>query len=227
MKNEEKNNKPNTTKSLFGDLEIDSYIELHSDPEPEYLAKVNRRTHLRLINPRMMSGHLQGRVLAMLCHMIRPKRVLELGTYSGYSALCMAEAMPEDGVLHTIEHDDELEDFILENINGSEHADKIKLHIGDALEEVAKLNETFDLVFIDADKRQYTAYYEAVLPKLRVGGFILADNTLWDGKLLEEVHPNDKQTIELLRFNDFVAKDTRIEKVILPLRDGLTIIRKK
>ena len=175
-----------------------------------------------------MSGHLQGRVLAMLCRMIRPKRILELGTYSGYSALCMAEALPADGILHTIEHDDELEDFILENINGSEFSSKIKLHIGDALEEIAKQNETFDLVFIDADKRQYTAYYEAVLPKLRVGGFILADNTLWDGKILdEEVHPNDKQTIELMHFNDFVAKDTRVEKVILPLRDGLTIIRKK
>ena len=204
-----------------------SYLESHSDPESEYLAAVNRRTHLRLINPRMMSGHLQGRVLSMLCHMIQPKRVLELGTYSGYSALCMAEAMPEDGILHTIEHDDELEDFILENIGGSEHVAKIKLHIGDALEEIAKLDEVFDLVFIDADKRQYTAYYEAVLPKLRKGGFILADNTLWDGKLLEKVHPNDKQTIELMHFNDFVAKDARVEKVILPLRDGLTIIRKR
>jgi len=213
-----------SSKNTSSDLE--DYIEFHSDTEPEYLAKINRRTHLQLINPRMMSGHLQGRVLAMLCHMIQPKRVLELGTYSGYSALCIAEAMPEDGILHTIEHDDELENFILENISGSEHGRKIKLHIGDALEETAKLDEIFDLVFIDADKRQYTAYYEAVLPKLRQGGFIFADNTLWDGKLLEEIQPNDKQTIELLRFNDFVAKDTRVEKVILPLRDGLTIIRK-
>lgn len=208
-------------------MTIEEYIESHSEQESAYLAKVNRRTHVRLINPRMMSGHLQGRVLAMLCHMIQPKRVLELGTYSGYSALCMAEAMAGDSILHTIEHDDEQEDFIRENFAGSDHAHKIKLHIGDALEEIEKLNETFDLVFIDADKRQYLDYYEAVLPKLRQGGFILADNTLWDGKLLNEVHPNDKQTIEIMRFNDFIAADSRIEKVILPLRDGLTIIRKK
>ena len=208
-------------------MNLDDYILSHSDAESEYLAKVNRRTHLRLINPRMMSGHLQGRVLAMLCRMIQPKRILELGTYSGYSALCMAEALPNDGILHTIEHDDELEDFIAENINGSEHGSKIKLHIGDALEEIEKLDEVFDLVFIDADKRQYIAYYEAVLPKLRQGGFILADNTLWDGKLFCEIDPNDKQTIEIMRFNAFIAKDTRIEKVILPLRDGLTVIRKK
>lgn len=208
-------------------MTLDEYIEIHSEKESKYLAEVNRRTHVRLINPRMMSGHLQGRVLAMLCHMIQPKRILELGTYSGYSALCMAEAMPENGILYTVEHDDELEDFILENINGSEYGEKIKLRIGDALKEIEKLDEVFDLVFIDADKRQYTAYYEAILPKLRRGGFILADNTLWDGKLLEEVHPNDKQTIEIMRFNDFVAKDARVEKVILPLRDGLTIIRKK
>ncbi len=207
--------------------DMEEYIESHSEAEPDYLAQVNRRTHLQLINPRMMSGHLQGRILAMLCHMIRPVRVLELGTYSGYSALCMAEGMPENGIIHTIEHDDELEDFIRENINGSEYAGKIKLHIGDALEEIEKLDEMFDLVFIDADKRQYRAYYEAVLPKVHGGGFILADNTLWDGKLLKEVHPNDKQTIEIMRFNDFIANDKRVEKVILPLRDGLTIIRKK
>ena len=215
------------SKSPSGDLGVDSYILSHSEAESEYLAQVNRRTHLRLINPRMMSGHLQGRVLAMLCRMIQPKRILELGTYSGYSALCMAEALPDDSILHTIEHDDELEDFILENINGSAHGAKIKLHIGDALKKIAEIDETFDLVFIDADKRQYVAYYEAVLPKLRQGGFILADNTLWDGKLFCEIDPNDKQTIEIMRFNDFIAKDTRIEKVILPLRDGLTIIRKK
>lgn len=206
---------------------LDDYIESHSEKEPEYLAKVNRRTHLRLINPRMMSGHLQGRFLALLCHMVQPRRILELGTYSGYSALCMAEGLADDGVLHTIEHDDELEDFIRENIAGSAYADKIQLHIGDALEVISRLDEVFDLVFMDADKRQYSAYYEAVLPKIRPGGIILADNTLWDGKLLEEVHPNDKQTIEIMRFNDMVADDDRVEKVILPLRDGLTIIRKK
>ena len=208
-------------------MNLDEYISKHSDAEPEYLAKINRATHVKLINPRMCSGHLQGRVLSMFCHMIQPNRILELGTFTGYSALCMAEALPEEGVLHTIECDDELEDFILQNFAGSEYADKIQLHIGDALTEIEKLNETFDLVFIDADKREYLDYYEAVLPKLRRGGYILADNTLWDGKVLKAVEPNDKQTIEIMRFNDFVATDPRVEKMILLLRDGLTLIRKK
>jgi Predicted O-methyltransferase len=207
-------------------MSLEDYILSHSDTEPEYLAKVNRATHVKLINPRMCSGHLQGRVLSMFCHMIQPKCILELGTFTGYSALCMAEALSEGGVLHTIERDDELEDFILENFAGSEHGSKIKLHIGDALDEINKLDATFDLVFIDADKREYLAYYEAVLPKLRTGGFIMADNTLWDGKVIKPVESNDKQTIEILNFNDFVAADPRVEKVMLPLRDGLTVIRK-
>lgn len=208
-------------------MNIDEYITQHSDAEPAYLSKINRNTHLKIINPRMLSGHLQGRVLAMFCQMIQPERVLELGTFTGYSALCMAEALPDNGVLHTIECDDELEDFILENFAGSEHGKKIRLHIGDALTVIGQLDETFDLVFIDADKREYLAYYEAVLPKLSTGGFILADNTLWDGKVVQKVVPNDHQTIEIMKFNDFVAADTRVEKVMLPLRDGLTIIRKK
>lgn len=208
-------------------MTIDDYILEHIDKEPLHLARVNRATHVRLINPRMCSGHLQGRALAMFCRMIAPTRILELGTYSGYSALCMAEALPEDGVLHTIECDDELEDFIRENIEGSGYGHKIRLHIGNALDIISNLDEVFDLVFIDADKREYRAYYEAVLPKLRQGGFILADNTLWDGKVLMEVAQNDKQTVEIMNFNDFVATDERVEKIILPLRDGLTIIRKK
>ena len=208
-------------------MNLEKYILSHSDAEPEYLANVNRATHLRMINPRMISGAFQGRVLAMFCHMIQPKRILELGTFTGYSALCMAEALPEDGVLHTIECDDELEGFIMLNLKGSEHGNKIRLHIGNALTEIEKLDETFDLVFIDADKKEYMAYYEEVLPKLRPGGFILADNTLWDGKVLKTIEPNDKQTIEICRFNDFVANDPRVEKVLLPLRDGLTVIRKK
>jgi caffeoyl-CoA O-methyltransferase len=208
-------------------MNIEDYILSHSDAEPEYLAKVNRATHVKLINPRMCSGHLQGRVLSMFCHMIAPKRVLELGTFTGYSALCMAEALPDNAVLHTIECDDELEDFIRQNFAGSEHGHKIKLHIGEALNVIESLDDTFDLVFIDADKREYLAYYEAALPKLRTGGFILADNTLWDGKVLKTVDANDKQTIEIMHFNDFIATDKRVEKVMLPLRDGLTIIRKK
>lgn len=208
-------------------MDLEEYISNHSDSEPEYLAKLNRATHLRMLNPRMLSGHFQGRVLAMLCHMIHPTTVLEIGTFTGYSALCMAEGMPDDGVLHTLDCDDELEDFILQNFAGSAYGHKIKLHIGDALEEIKKLDETFDLVFIDADKREYSAYYEAVLPKLKVGGFILVDNTLWDGKVLKHAEPCDQQTYAIMQFNDFIAQDQRIEKVLLPVRDGLTVIRKK
>lgn len=207
-------------------MSIDEYVELHSDKEPAYLARISRLTHLRLINPRMLSGHVQGRFLTMICHMLQPKRVLELGTYAGYSALCMAEAMPVDGVLHTIESDDELEDFILENLATVEHGKKICLHIGEALNIIQQLDETFDLVFIDADKREYSAYFEAVLPKLRKGGFIIADNTLWDAKVLTNPAKNDYQTIEIQRFNSLIANDSRVEKVILPLRDGITLIRK-
>ena len=208
-------------------MELDEYIEAHSQAEPAYLARVNRATHVRLINPRMLSGHLQGRLLAMFCHMIAPQRILELGTYSGYSALCMAETLPENGLLHTIEADDELEDFIRENIDGSGYGHKIRLHIGAALDIIPQIDETFDLVFIDADKREYREYFEAVLPKVRTGGFILADNTLWDGKVLSAVKANDHQTIAIMEFNDFIAKDDRIEKMLLPFRDGLTIMRKK
>jgi len=208
-------------------MTTDEYIEIHSENEPEYLVKINRATHLRMINPRMLSGHLQGRVLSMICSMIQPETVLEIGTFTGYSALCMAEALPDNGVLHTIECDDELEDFILENLNSVEHGKKVKLHIGNALEIIPTLDCTFDLVFIDADKREYTAYYEAILPKVRKGGYIVADNTLWDGKVLKKAEQNDYQTMEIQKFNSLIAKDKRIEKVILPLRDGLTIMRKK
>lgn len=208
-------------------MSLEDYILQHSDSEPAYLTKISRDTHVKLLNPRMVSGHLQGRVLSMLCKMIQPHKALEIGTFTGYSALCIAEALTDEDVLHTIEIDDELEDLILENFAGSEHGHKIKLHIGNALEIIPTLNEVFDLVFIDADKREYTAYFEAVFPKLRNGGFILADNTLWNGKVVTQAKPNDRQTMEILRFNDLIASDDRIEKVILPLRDGLTIIRKK
>jgi len=207
-------------------MNLEDYITGHSDIEPEYLAKLNRKTHLRMINPRMLSGHYQGRVLAMFCHMIQPKTVLEIGTFTGYSAISMAEGMPEDGVLHTIDYDDELESFLNDVFAGSEFGHKIKLHIGDALTEMAKLNDTFDLVFIDADKEEYLAYYEAILPKVRPGGYLLVDNTLWDLKVLKPVDPKDKDTIAIMKFNDFVTQDKRVEKVLLPIRDGLTLIRK-
>jgi len=204
----------------------EEYITAHSDIEPEYLAKLNRATHLRMINPRMLSGHFQGRVLAMFCHMIQPKTVLEIGTFTGYSAISMAEGMPEDGVLHTIDYDDELESFLNDVFAKSDQGHKIKLHIGNALTEIAKMNDIFDLVFIDADKEEYQAYYEAVLPKVRPDGYLLVDNTLWDGKVLKPVDPKDRETIAIMKFNEFIAKDTRIEKVLLPIRDGLTLIRK-
>ena len=207
-------------------MNTEEYITAHSDSEPEYLAKLNRITHLRMINPRMLSGHFQGRVMSMFCHMIQPKTVLEIGTFTGYSALSMAEGMPENGVLHTIDYDEELESFLKDVFATSDHGHKIKLHIGDALTEIAKLNDIFDLVFIDADKEEYLAYYEAVLPKLRTGGYILVDNTLWDGKVLKPVDPKDRETIAIMKFNDFVAQDSRVEKVLLPIRDGLTLIRK-
>jgi len=207
-------------------MNLEDYITAHSDLEPEYLAKLNRATHLRMINPRMLSGHFQGRVLAMFCHMIQPKTVLEIGTFTGYSALSMAEGMPDDGILHTIDYDDELENFLKSTFAGSEHGHKIKLHIGNALEEIDKLNEIFDLVFIDADKEEYMAYYEAILPKVRMGGYLLVDNTLWDLKVLKPIDPKDRDTIAITKFNDFIALDKRIEKVLLPIRDGLTLIRK-
>ena len=187
-----------------------------------------RDTHLKLLYPRMASGHLQGRMLKMFVRMIRPRQVLEIGTYSGYSALCIAEGLPEGSLLHTFEINDEQEDFTRPWLEGSPYADRIKFYIGDALKRVPELGLTFDMVFMDGDKRKYIDYYEMALSVLSPGGYILADNTLWDGHVLEE-HPraSDLQTLGIQAFNNLVAQDNRVEKVILPLRDGLTIIYKK
>lgn len=208
-------------------MTIDEYILDHIDAESDYLKALYRATHVRLLRPRMASGHLQGRMLKMFVQMIRPQTVLEIGTYSGYSALCLAEGLPEGGMLHTYEINDEQEDFTRPWLENSPWAEKITFHIGDALEAVPQLGVCFDLAFIDGDKRRYIEYYEMVLKYLNLGGYIIADNTLWDGHVLEIPHPTDKQTIGIKAFNDLVAKDSRVEKVILPLRDGLTIIRKK
>ncbi|OUP12199.1 methyltransferase [Mediterranea sp. An20] len=206
----------------------DDYILSHIDPEPPYLHALYRDTHLKLLYPRMASGHLQGRLLKMLVQMIRPQRVLEIGTYSGYSALCMAEGLPEGGRILTYEINDEQEEFTRPWFDNSPYAACIDFRIGDALNEVPRLQQTFDLVYIDADKRKYVEYYEISLQWLRPGGYIIADNTLWDGHVLEEhPRPSDLQTIGIRHFNDLVAQDQRVEKVILPLRDGLTLIRKK
>ena len=207
--------------------ELEQYILHHIDNEGQLLSQLNRDTHVNLLRPRMLSGHLQGRILKMICRMISPVRILELGTFTGYSALCMAEALPDNGELHTIEIDDELETFILKYFDRSPYRDRIHLHIGDAREVVPRLDGTFDMVFIDANKRLYCDYYDLVFNKVRPGGFILADNTLWDGKILQSPLPSDAQTIGIMRFNEKVATDTRVEKVILPLRDGLTLIYKK
>lgn len=205
---------------------LDDYILGHIDPESEYLHRLYRATQLHLLYGRMASGHLQGRMLKMLVGMMRPKLVLEIGTYSGYSGLCIAEGLPEDGHLHTIEINDEQEDFTLPWFQSSPYADKITMHIGDAIDVIPQLGLSFDLAFIDGDKRRYVDYYELVLSYLNPGGYIIADNTLWDGHVLE-TDTHDQQTLGIQAFNDLVASDTRVEKVILPIRDGLTIIHKK
>lgn len=206
---------------------LEEYILRHIDEEDDYLKALYRDTHVKLLRPRMASGHLQGRMLKMFVRMIRPKQILEIGTYSGYSALCMAEGLDEGSVLHTFEINDEQEDFTRPWLEQSPYVDKIMFYIGDALERVPQLGITFDLVFVDGDKRKYMEYYEMSLAHLSPGGYIIADNTLWDGHVTETPNPNDAQTIGIQAFNEFVAKDNRVEKVILPLRDGLTIIRKK
>ena len=213
-------------------MTLDEYISGHSSPENAVLEAITRDTYVHVLNPHMLSGHVQGRVLSMISHMIRPKRILELGTFTGYSALCLAEGLAEGGKLVTIEHNDELEETIRRNISRSPLGEKIELVIGDAKEILSDLTfgahnkENFELVFIDADKREYCAYLDLVYPLVPVGGFILADNTLWDGHIIDPAYDKDKQTLGLRAFNDQLKEDDRFEQVILPLRDGLTMIRK-
>lgn len=209
-------------------MNLDEYILNHIDAEGEYLHALWRDTQLRTSYGQMASGHLQGRLLKMLVQMIRPRYVLELGTFSGYSALSMAEGLQDGAELHTFEIFDEQEDFILKWFKGSAYADRLHLHIGDVLQLVPQMDIRWDMAFIDADKRQYVDYYEMILPLMNPGGFILADNTLWYGHVLEEQpRESDLQTLGVKAFNDLVAADERVEKVILPLRDGLTLIRVK
>ena len=208
-------------------MTLDEYILGHIDAEGDYLHALWRDTQLRLSYGQMASGHLQGRVLKMLVRMVQPQKVLEVGTYSGYATLCMAEGLPEGAELHTFEIFDENEDFLREWIGGSPYKDKIHLHIGDALQLVPEMKEQWDFAYIDGDKREYVAYYEMLLPLMRPGGYIVADNTLWYGRVLEKARKSDVQTRGVQAFNDLVAADPRVEKVILPLRDGLTIIRIK
>ena len=205
---------------------LEQYILNHIDKESEILSSLYRDAHVNLLRPRMLSGHLQGRILKMFCRMCNPSYILEIGTYTGYATLCMAEGIQENAEIHTIEINDELEDFILKHINNSPYQSKIHLHIGDAMQIVPQLNITFDMVFIDADKRLYSDYYDLVFDKVKKGGLIIADNTLWDEKVLKTPHHTDLQTIEIINFNDKIATDKRVEKVILPVRDGLTLIWK-
>ncbi len=207
-------------------MNLDSYIATHSSPESDYLYRLYRAANIHTIHGRMASGHVQGRLLKMLVEMICPRNVLEVGTFSGYSALCMAEGLPADGRIYTFEINDEMEDFTRPWLEGSAYADKIDFRIGDANMEAPRLGITFDMAFVDGDKRTYTETYETVLSLLRPGGYILADNTLWDGHVVDPAYDHDHQTQGISRFNDHVANDERVEKVILPLRDGLTIIRK-
>lgn len=206
---------------------IDDYIRSHTDEEGELLSALTRDANVNLLRPRMLSGHLQGRLLKMFCRMVRPQCVLEIGTYTGYATLCMAEALEEEAEIHTVEINDEMEDFIRKYLERSPYRDRIRLHIGDVMEVVPTLGRMFDVVYIDADKRMYSRYYDLVFDYVPSGGIILADNTLWDGKVVADPLPADAQTRGILEFNDKVKADTRVEKVMLPLRDGLTIIRKK
>lgn len=206
--------------------EIEAYCEAHTTGESELLRRLYRETHLQTINPRMASGQLQGEFLSLISRMIRPKRILEIGTFTGYSAICLAEGLVEDGILHTIEINEEYEDRIREYVSQSPDNQKIQLHIGDAKTVVPSLNETWDLVFIDAEKTDYEEYYNLVMPQVRENGFILIDNTLWNSKVVQEVRHNDRDTQAILAFNDRVQEDPRVRNLLLPFRDGIMMIQK-
>jgi len=205
---------------------IETYITDHSSPEDDLLKRLNRETHLKVLNPRMLSGHVQGRFLEMISKMIRPQRILEIGTYTGYSAICLAKGLAGNGILHTIEVNPELEEFAKRYFREAGLESQIIQHGGDALELLPQIDETFDLVFIDAAKESYLDYYHLIFDKVRKGGFILADNALWDGKVVDPNQVQDKETQGIIAFNDFIRKDDRVENVLLSLRDGIMIIRK-
>jgi predicted O-methyltransferase YrrM len=207
-------------------MNLDQYIETHTSPADPLLDELVRYTHLHTMNPRMLSGFIQGKLLATFSAMLRPRRILEIGAFTGYATLCLAKGLAPDGEIHTIERNDELHDTLLSFFRRSPQANQIKLHIGNALDVIPTLHETFDLVYIDGDKREYTAYYHAVFDSVRSGGYIIADNVLWDGKVTATPLPNDAQTQNIMAFNALVHDDERVENLLLPLRDGLMIIRK-
>ena len=205
---------------------LDDYVVMHSEEEPELLKQLTRETHQKILQPRMLTGHYQGRVLSMISKLVKPKHILEIGTYTGYSALCLAEGMQTEGELHTIDINEELFDFQRKYFDKSSYGKQIYQHLGNALDIVPKLNLNFDLVFIDADKTNYANYFNIIIEKLNPGGIILSDNVLWSGKVIEKVKPDDLDTKALIEYNTLLKEDSRIETVLLPIRDGLTISRK-
>lgn len=210
----------------FIDKKITEYAELFSSSESNLLKKLNRDTYAKMLNPRMLSGHLQGKLLSFLSQMITPKNILEIGTFTGYATLCLAEGLTEDGVIYTIESNEEIEDFAKKYFNQSQFAHKINLIIGDATMIIPTLNNTFDLVFIDADKKNYSLYFDLVIDKVKSGGIILADNVLWSGKVLQAETLSDNDTRSIQKFNEKIQKENRVENLLLPFRDGLMIMRK-
>ena len=206
---------------------IDNYAGAHTATESETLAKLNRETYAKVLIPRMLSGHIQGRMLATFSQMLRPKRILEIGTYTGYSAICLAEGLAENGKLHTIDINEELEDMVQSFIAEANLTDKIEMHVGNAMEIVPTLKENWDLIFIDADKENYSNYYDLVIDNLKPGAFIIADNVLWSGKVTEPIDPKDEETQALADFNKKMQNDPRVENVLFPVRDGLMVCRVK
>jgi predicted O-methyltransferase YrrM len=204
-----------------------NYANAHSSEEPEILKKLNRETHLKMMQSRMLSGHLQGRLLSLLSHLTRPKCILEIGTYTGYSAICLAEGLAEGGVLHTIDNNPERDAFVNRFIDEAKMSGKIRTYIGDARQMIPTITGEFDLVFIDADKSGYAEYYDLVIDRVKPGGIIITDNVLWSGKVIEPVKANDEDTRLICAYNEKIATDTRVEVVLLPIRDGISIARKR
>lgn len=221
------NKSKSTLKMEFISEELDNYVVAHTQPEPELLQKLNRETWAKVLQPRMLSGHYQGRVLSMISKLVNPKTILEIGTYTGYSALCMMEGIQKNGVLHTIDHNEELFTLQRKYFDLSGYGKQMIQHVGEALEIIPTLDLTFDLVFIDADKENYSNYFELVVPKMKSGGVILSDNVLWSGKVLEKPKKDDVDTPALIAYNKLINNDPRVESVLLPIRDGLTITRIK
>lgn len=210
----------------FLPADLTTYADAHTSPESEVLQRLNRHTHANVLHSRMLSGHFQGRLLSMFVQMMRPRRILEIGTYTGYSALCLAEGLPDDGLLITLDKNEELEDVARAAWQETPYANKIDFRLGDAMEMIPGIDEVFDLVFIDADKQNYSRYFDLVIDKVRPGGILLADNVLWSGKVVQPVKPSDKDTLAVMAFNQKIQDDPRVDNVLLPVRDGIMMIRK-